>query len=103
MNPVQRGHVVQFFLNGLGAVVAGTQPASGELTPGTLPLASTQTWLVGDDRRPSSDCAIQRRRSLAVGLYQVNAIMPAELSPGFQAVVISTGEVSSKATLLAVQ
>jgi len=38
-----------------------------------------------------------------VGLYQVNVVVPADLTPGLQTVVISSGGVASKNTMVPVQ
>jgi uncharacterized protein (TIGR03437 family) len=99
-NPVQRGHVVQFFMNGLGAVIAGTQPASGEPTPGTIPLAATQATPSVTIGGQSATVLFSGLAPLTVGLYQVNAIVPLVLSAGLQPVVATLGGVVSKATML---
>lgn len=102
-NPVQRGHAVQFYLNGLGAVTPGAQPASGEAAPGTPPFATTlatPTVMIGGQQAAVFFSGLA---PLTVGLYQVNAVVPVGISPGLAPVVISIGGVSSKATTLAVQ
>jgi minor extracellular serine protease Vpr len=94
-NPVQRGHVVQFFVNGLGGVAPGTQPASGEPATGTMPLATTQS-------APSVTIGAQRSTvqfsglaPFLIGMYQVNAIVPQGISSGIQSAVLSIGGVTS--------
>jgi len=99
-NPAQRGHAVQFFVNGLGAV--SNQPASGEASP-ALPLALTQASPTVTIGGQSATVQFSGMSPGSVGLYQVNAVIPQGVSAGLQAAVISIGGIDSKATLVPVQ
>lgn len=102
-NPVRRGSVVQLFMNGLGPVLPGTQPASGDPATGAQPLATTTNVpSVTIGGRPG----IVEFSGLApflVGLYQVNAFVPQETSPGIQPVILTIAGISSKPSALFVQ
>jgi minor extracellular serine protease Vpr len=102
-NPVQRGHVLQLFVNGLGAVAPGTQPASGEPSRGTLPLAITlATPSVAIDGQPAS-VQFSGLAPGIVGLYQVNVVVPQTIKAGSLPLTLSIGGVASKPTLVEVQ
>lgn len=99
-HPVARGHVVQLYVNGLGAV--NNTPASGAPAPAS-PLATTlATPTVSIGGQP----ALVQFSGLAPGfsgLYQVNAVVPANLGAGVQPVVVSSGGLNSPAAGLPVQ
>ena len=99
-NPVQRGRVVQFFLNGLGAV--DHQPPSGEPTPSQSLVHTSVLPSVMIGEQPAS-VQFSGLAPTIVGLYQVNVVVPTNISPGFQAAVISIGGVTSKTTIVPVQ
>jgi uncharacterized protein (TIGR03437 family) len=96
-NPVERGRVVQLYLNGLGPVerpVASGEPASTTDLNRTVQLPE-----VSIGGRPA---AVQFS-GLApgfVGLYQVNAVVPADAPAGIQPLVVSIGGVSSQTSQL---
>jgi uncharacterized protein (TIGR03437 family) len=102
-NPVQRGSVVQFFLNGLGPVTSGTQPASGQPSPGTPTLAATQTTPVVTIGGQPAAVLFSGLAPFAVGLYQVNVGVPAGIAAGYEPVVLEIGSVTSNTAILAVQ
>jgi uncharacterized protein (TIGR03437 family) len=99
-NPVQRGRIVQLFVNGLGPV--DNTPPTGEITP-VEPLARTldmPTVTIGG--RP----AIVEFSGLAplfVGLYQINVRVPNDVPPGNQPLIITVNGVASLAVNLPVQ
>jgi minor extracellular serine protease Vpr len=99
-NPVQRGTIVQLFVNGLGAV--SNQPGSGQVALAS-PLSQTQeTPLV---KIGGQNVAVQFS-GLApgiVGLYQVNVIVPLGIAGGPQSVTLSIAGNTSKATTLVVK
>ncbi len=102
-NPVQRGHVLQLYVNGLGAVMAGTQPASGDVGPSAEPLARTTAT-------PSLTIGGQAAQVLysglapgLVGLYQINVVVPTGISAGAQPLTLSIGGVTAKNTNVRVQ
>lgn len=99
-NPAQKGKVVQFYVNGLGPVK--NHPPSGEIAP-VQPLLVT-------DLVPSVSIGGQAATVLFnglapqnVGLYQVNALVPAGVPSGLQPVVVTINGVSSKTTAIPVQ
>ncbi len=98
--PVARGSVVQLYANGLGPV--DNQPATGEAAPSS-PLAtcriSPQVTIGGQN-------ATVLYAGLApgfVGLYQLNATVPANAPTGIQPVVITMNGVASKTASLPVR
>jgi uncharacterized protein (TIGR03437 family) len=99
-NPVERGRVVQLFLNGLGPVT--NRPASGEPAQAD-PLSRTtftpQVTIGGQQ------AAIQFSglAPFNVGLYQVNVVVPPNIGTGVQPVVISINGVRSTASALVVR
>ncbi len=100
-NPVQNGHVVEFFLNGLGPVT--NQPETGDPAPATTATlaktTSTPIVMIG------SQSATVHYSGLAPGypgLYQVNATVPAGLS-GSQTVTIQIGGVTSPTVTIPVK
>jgi uncharacterized protein (TIGR03437 family) len=101
-NPVQRGHVIQFFVNGLGAVASGTQPASGEPSPWTV-LATTATTPTVTIGGQPAQVQWSGLAPYLVGLYQVNAVVPQAAGTGLLTASISIGGVVSKTTLVPVQ
>ena len=99
-NPVLRGHVVQLYANGLGAV--SNQPNTGEPASAS---ALAQTNLT-----PSvtigGQTATVTFSGLAPGfpaLYQVNVNVPANVGTGVQPIVIAIGGVTSKTSNLPIQ
>ena len=99
--PVSQGGVISIYATGLGA----TEPpvASGQPSPGG-PLAivtATPTMLIGGQNAPVSFAGLAPG---FVGVYQVNAEVPAGTSPGDAVpVVIIQGGVESNTATIAVQ
>jgi uncharacterized protein (TIGR03437 family) len=102
-NPVERGHYVQFFVNGLGPVAAGTQPASGAAASGVEPLATTTTTPSVTIGGQPAAVSFSGLAPFLVGVYQVNAMVPQTVSAGLQPVELSIGGVTAKSTLVPVQ
>jgi minor extracellular serine protease Vpr len=98
--PVARGSVVQLYANGLGPV--DNQPATGEPAPSS-PLA---TCRIAPQVTIGGQNATVLYAGLApgfVGLYQVNATVPAGAPTGIQPVVITMNGVASKTASLPVR
>ena len=98
-HPALQGHNIVIYCNGLGPV--SNQPASGDPSP-TSPLAQTTV-------KPTVSLAGQPATLLfsgltptSVGLYQINATVPAAGS-GLKALSISAGGVSSKPSNILIQ
>jgi minor extracellular serine protease Vpr len=102
-NPVQQGGVAQLFLNGLGPVASGTQPASGQPSPGTPSLATTPTTPVVTIGGQPATVLFSGLAPLAVGLYQVNVEVPTGIVSGNEPVVLTIGSVISNTAILPVQ
>lgn len=99
-NPAHRGQIVQLFANGLGPVT--NQPASGEPAPSSPTANTTATPTVMIGGQPAAVVFSGLAPGFA-GLYQVNATVPAGLSPGTQQVTVSIGGTTSPAVNLPVQ
>ncbi len=99
-HPIARGSSVQLYVNGLGPV--SNQPASGEISP-AQPLATarvTPTVMIGNQ---PANVQFSGLAPFIVGLYQINAVVPNNISPGVQPVVIIQNGVTSKTSQLPVQ
>ncbi len=96
-NPAKPGETVLIYCTGLGAVSSAPEdgaPGNGE------PTKATPTVAIG------GAIAVVSFSGLApgfVGLYQINAEVPAGLTAGNQPVVVTVGEASSNSVLLPVQ
>jgi minor extracellular serine protease Vpr len=99
-NPARQGQVVQLFANGLGPL--NSQPASGErATTSPLPTCkSVPTVMIGSKSAPVGFCGLAPGFP---GLYQVNATVPAGLTPGANPITVSIGGQTSKSSTLMVQ
>ncbi len=91
-NPVASGEVVQLYGNGIGPV--DNPPPTGELTPGTglIQTREKPTVTIGGQNAQVDFSGLAPG---AIGLYQINAIVPAGLAPGLNEVVVTNGGVSS--------
>ncbi|MGH9667689.1 MAG: S8 family serine peptidase, partial [Bryobacteraceae bacterium] len=99
-HPAQRGHVVQFFVNGLGPV--DSQPADGEVSPAD-PLAHTRVIPAVTIGGKNAEVTFSGLAPKIVGLYQVNAVVPNDATAGLQSVSLTVNGVTAKATQLSVQ
>jgi uncharacterized protein (TIGR03437 family) len=99
-NPAKRGDVLELYVNGLGPV--SNAPASGD--PASLTtLSNTQTTptvTLGGVNLPVSFAGLAPGY---IGLYQVNATIPADAPTGNQPLIISIGGVASPSSNLPVQ
>ena len=101
-HPVGRNQVAQLYANGLGPVT--NQPPSGEPALGSplseIPASTPVTVTIGGKQ------AQVYFAGLAPGfpaLYQVNVLVPGDLSPGNQPISVAVGGKTSKAVNIAVQ
>jgi uncharacterized protein (TIGR03437 family) len=106
-NPAKRGpsHAIQIFMNGLGPVNA--QPPTGEPTPypvqtsdGLVHTLDTPTVTIGGVPATVSFSGLT---PYWVGLYQINASLPANTPTGSQDLIVSIGGATSIATKISVQ
>jgi uncharacterized protein (TIGR03437 family) len=99
-NPARRGRAIQIYCNGLGPV--SNTPASGEASP-VSPLASSRAPAeVTIGGRPAQ-VLFSGLTPQAIGLYQLNVVVPADAPVGIQPVVIRVNGIDSKATAIPVQ
>ena len=101
-NPAKRGRAVQIYVNGLGPVDKTLQPASGEPTPAQPLVWTSESPTVTIGGR-AAQVIFNGLAPGNVGLYQVNAIVPADAGTGLQPVVVSIHGVDSKAANMPVQ
>jgi uncharacterized protein (TIGR03437 family) len=99
-NPVQRGRVIQFFLNGLGAV--DQTLVSGEVTPGDRLTRTVAQPVVTIGGQPAA-VQFSGMTPFNVGLYQVNVVVPAGSGTGLQPVTLSINGVAAKPTQISVR
>jgi uncharacterized protein (TIGR03437 family) len=100
---VNRGDLVELYVNGLGPVTNANLVVSGEPSPGPPSLAQTTaipTVTIGGVNAPVIFSGLAPG---IVGLYQVNITVPANVPTGLQPVILSIGGVASKASQLPIQ
>jgi uncharacterized protein (TIGR03437 family) len=98
--PAKRNDIVQIYVNGLGPV--DNQPASGDPSP-SQPLATTRALpevTIGGQRAEVSFSGLTPG---LVGLYQVNARIPAGAASGLQSLVITANGIISKTVMIPVE
>jgi uncharacterized protein (TIGR03437 family) len=99
-NPARRGAAVQIYSNGLGPVE--NAPKSGEASPSN-PLARTRAPVqVTIGGRPA-EVLFSGLTPQAIGLYQINVVVPADTPAGLQPVAIRVNGVEAKTVMLPVQ
>ena len=98
-NPALQGHNITIYCNGLGPVT--NQPASGDPSP-ISPLAKTMATPTITIGTQNATVSFSGLTPTAVGLYQINATVPATGS-GTQTIGISIGGVTGKASSIAIR
>jgi len=96
-HPVKAGETVLIYCTGLGAV--SSPPADGEPGKAQITLNQPEVMIGGQN----ASVSFSGLAPGLVGLYQVNAEVPAGLSKGNQPVVISIDTVSSNSVFLPVE
>jgi uncharacterized protein (TIGR03118 family) len=88
--PVKAGETMALYANGLGQ----TQPAvsNGQVLTAPLPLASTPLVTIG-----GASAKVVFSGLVSAGLYQINVVVPAGLTPGDNAIVLQAGGVPTQA------
>lgn len=99
-NPIPRGQAVQLFVNGLGPVT--NQPASGDPAP-MSPLSETTVKPVVTIGGQTATVQFSGLAPGFAGLYQVNVVVPQNVTPGNNAITIAIGGQTSKASGIVVQ
>ena len=99
-NPALRGHAIQLFANGLGAVT--NQPATGDPAPFS-PLAQTIAAATVDIGGKQAQVSYSGLAPGFPGLYQLNVVVPPDASSGIDPVAVSIGGANSKPSNLSVQ
>jgi minor extracellular serine protease Vpr len=100
-HPAQRGQYISLYANGLGPVT--NQPASGATSPES-PLAqavSLGAFSVTIGGLPATVAFVGLAPDY-VGLYQLNLVVPVDVAPGVQPLVITGNGLQAKTSLLAV-
>jgi len=98
---VERGKIAQIYINGLGPVV-GAPPASGEPAPATRLIRTRDipTVTIG------GKTAVVDFSGLAptlIGVYQMNAYVPADIDPGPQPISVTAGGIVSQTSSMYVK
>lgn len=99
-NPVQRGRVLQLFVNGLGPVT--NQPASGDPSP-SQPLATTVAIPAVTIGGQPATVQFSGLAPGLVGLYQVNVVVPAGIGAGRQALTLDINGFPARASSVVVR
>jgi len=99
-NPARRGSAVQIYSNGLGPV--DNAPKSGEAAPST-PLARTRLAVEVTIGGRAAQVLFSGLAPQAVGLYQINLVVPLDTPAGLQPVAIRVNGIDAKTVTLPVQ
>jgi uncharacterized protein (TIGR03437 family) len=100
--PAHPGMNIVLYANGLGPVT--NQPASGEPALGPPNLsATTTTAVVTIGGRQITPTIFSGLTPTAVGLYQINVTIPADMASGNQTVSVAIGGATSKASNIQIQ
>ena len=91
--------MIQLFMNGLGEVIDGARPGSGEMSP-TAPIATTKVSPDVTVGGLPAQVAFSGLAPLNIGLYQVNVVVPNGLSPGVQPIELMIGGIASKSAVV---
>jgi uncharacterized protein (TIGR03437 family) len=92
-NPVPRTQVVELYCNGLGPVDHAI--ATGDAAPLTPPINTTTTPTVTIGGVPAPQVNFSGLTPTAIGLYQINVVVPANVPTGVQPVIVTIGGVAS--------
>jgi uncharacterized protein (TIGR03437 family) len=92
-NPVPRTQSVELYCNGLGPVDHAI--ATGDAAPLTPLINTTTTPTVTIGGVPAPQVSFSGLTPNAIGLYQINVVVPAGVPTGLQPVVVTIGGVAS--------
>jgi uncharacterized protein (TIGR03437 family) len=93
-NPVPRTQSVELYCNGLGPV--DHTLATGDAAPLTPLINTTTTPTVTIGGVPAPQVSFSGLTPNAIGLYQINVVVPAGVPTGLQPVVVTIGGVASE-------
>ena len=96
-NPAKRGGSIVIYSNGLGTV--DRQPATGEATPPTPPLANTTATPAVTIGSASGQLIFSGLTPGSIGLYQVNIGIPSSAPTGTQTLTLSIGGQSATVSI----
>ncbi len=99
-NPVQRGHILQLYVNGLGPV--DVPQTSGEVAT-AQPLARTQVQPVVKIGGQDAPVQFSGLAPNIVGLYQVNVLVPQSAGTGSLPLTLSINGQAAKASTVTVK
>jgi uncharacterized protein (TIGR03437 family) len=99
-NPAKRGQYISVFANGLGPV--SNQPASGENALSS-PLSETTTQPVVTFGGQTAAVQFSGLAPGFPGLYQINVLVPSNISAGNQPLIVSIGGKTSQTSGITVQ
>jgi uncharacterized protein (TIGR03437 family) len=100
-NAARRGQVIQVFANGLGPVT--NQPASGEPAQADPNLSRTTTQPVVTIGGHTATVSFSGLTPTLPGLYQLNVVVPPDLTAGTWPISVTIGGKSSPSASLPVQ
>jgi uncharacterized protein (TIGR03437 family) len=93
-SPAPRNQIVELYCNGLGPVDRAI--ATGDAAPLTPRINTTTTPTVTIGGVPAPQVSFSGLTPTAIGLYQINVVVPAGVPTGLQPVVVTIGGVSSE-------
>jgi minor extracellular serine protease Vpr len=99
-NPAHRGERVLIYMNGLGPV--DNRPQDGEPSPAN-PARSTRIAPLVNIGGKQAPVASSSLSPAMIALYRVEALVPQEISPGLQPVVVNCSGVSSRSVKLPIE
>ena len=100
-NAAKRGQYISLYCNGLGPV--SNQPATGAVALGGAQLSTSPVFPTITIGGQPATVQFSGLAPTFVGLYQVNVLVPANISPGEAQVILSIGGVTAPALNLPVQ
>jgi uncharacterized protein (TIGR03437 family) len=95
LRPVSPGDTIDLYMIGLGATVDATAFVTDRLFSGAFPVSATVLATVGGET-----ANVQFAGLISPGLYLVRLVLPSDIAPGGQPLVVSAGGVKTRAGLV---